>query len=60
VPHPTAGPLYVKLRDNPQIVNATLLTVQQLPPPADDVGRKEARQSAVRSDAPGTPAPSSP
>jgi hypothetical protein len=63
-PHPTAGPLYVKLRDNPQVVNPTLLTVQQLPPPADDVGRKEARQSAVRSDAPGTPvgapAPSSP
>src|SRR5882762_6179604 len=54
-PHPTAGPLYVKLRDNPQIVNPTLLTVQQLPPPADDVGRKEARQSAVHSDAPGAP-----
>jgi hypothetical protein len=52
VPHPTVGPLYVKLRDNPQIVNPTLLTMQQLPAPADDAGRTEARHSAVRSDAP--------
>jgi len=54
VPHPTSGPLFVKLRDNPQIVNATLLTVQQLPPP-DDAGRTEARRSAVRSDVQGAP-----
>jgi hypothetical protein len=57
VPHPTLGPLYVKLRDNPQVVNPTLLTMQQLPPPAGDAGRSEARQSAVRSDAQGAPAP---
>jgi hypothetical protein len=57
VPHPTVGPLYVKLRDNPQIVNPTLLTMQQLPAPADDAGRTEARHSAVRSDAQGAPAP---
>jgi hypothetical protein len=56
-PHPMAGPLYVKLRDNPQIVNPTLLTMQQLPTPADDAGRTEARHSAVRSDAQGAPAP---
>jgi hypothetical protein len=55
VPHPSGGPLYVKLRDNPQVVNTTSLVMQQLPPPADEVGRKEARQSAVRSDAPGAP-----
>jgi hypothetical protein len=54
-PHPTTGPLYVKLRDNPQVVNPTLLTVQQLPAPVDDAGRSEARHSAVRSDAPGAP-----
>jgi len=53
VPHPTAGPLYVKLRDNPQVVNPTLLTMQQLPAAADDAGRNEARQSAVRSDSQG-------
>jgi hypothetical protein len=57
VPHPAAGPLYVKLRDNPQIVNPTLLTMQQLPAPADDAGgRNEARRSAARSDAQGAPA----
>jgi len=39
VPHPTAGPLYIKLRDNPQIINPTLLTVQQLPAPAADAAR---------------------
>jgi len=48
VPHPTAGPLYIKLRDNPQIINPTLLTVQQLPP--DDAGRTDTRRSALRSD----------
>jgi hypothetical protein len=56
VPHPTAGPLYLKLRDNPQVINPTLLTVQQLPPPADeDAGRAEARHSALRSDNQGVP-----
>jgi hypothetical protein len=63
VPHPTTGPLYIKLRDNPQVINPTLLTVQQLPPPADDAGRTEARHSALRSDNQGTasgPAPAAP
>jgi len=62
VPHPTAGPLYIKLRDNPQVVNPTLLTVQQLPP--DDAGRAESRHSALRSDnqggAPSTPSSTTP
>ena len=53
VPHPTAGPLYVKLRDNPQVVNPTLLTMQQLPVAAEDAGRNAARQSAVRGDSQG-------
>ena len=48
VPHPVGGPLYLKLRDNPQAVNPTLLTAQQLPaPPAEDAGRTEARKSAL-------------
>ena len=50
VPHPVDGPLYVKLRDNPQVVNPTLLTVQELPRPADDAGRTESRNSALRSE----------
>jgi hypothetical protein len=47
VPHPGAGPLYVRLRDDPLVINPTTLVAQQLPPPADDGGRSEARQSAL-------------
>jgi len=50
VPHPTDGPLYIRLRDNPQIINPTLLIAKRLPPPADDAGRSEARQSAATDD----------
>ena len=46
VPHPSGGPLYVKLRDNPAVIHGAMLTIQQLPVPADDAGRSEARQSA--------------
>ena len=33
VPHPDGDGLYVKLRDDPSVVNQVTLTVQQLPPP---------------------------
>ena len=33
VPHPRAGALYIKLRDNPQVINPITLTAQQLPLP---------------------------
>lgn len=56
VPHPAGGTLYLKLRDNPQVINATTLTVQQLPLPADDAGRDEARHSAA-TDPAAAPAP---
>jgi hypothetical protein len=66
VPHPGGGPLYVRLRDDPRVINATTLTVQELPVPADDAGRTAARHSAV-TDAADTqtaptaaPAPSAP
>jgi hypothetical protein len=39
VPHPIAGPLYVKLRDNPRVVNPTRLTALELPAPADEEKR---------------------
>jgi hypothetical protein len=50
VPHPSAGPLYIRLRDNPQVVNPTSLMVRQLAPAVDDAGRTEARQSATVAD----------
>jgi hypothetical protein len=32
VPHPAPGPLYVKLRDDPAVINPTVLETQLLPP----------------------------
>ena len=47
VPHPSAGTLYLKLRDDPQIVNPTSLTAQQLPATPAEIDRSEARESAL-------------
>ena len=54
VPHPTNGPLYVKLRDYPSVVNPTSLGTQQLPPTPDEVARAEVRHEAAH-DASGSP-----
>lgn len=48
VPHPEAGTLYLKLRDNPQIANATTLIPQTIAPVKADADRSDARQSALR------------
>jgi len=48
VPHPT-GPLYVKLRDDPAVINQTTLTAQQLPSSPEDLDRASARQPALSS-----------
>jgi hypothetical protein len=37
VPHPTNGVLYVKLRDDPTVVNPTTMEMQQLPASANDL-----------------------
>lgn len=47
VPHPADGHLYVKLRDDPSVVNRATLTAQQLPPSPDEVTRAVARQAAA-------------
>lgn len=47
VPHPTAGPLYVKLRDNPSVINSTTLAMQQLPVSPGELERAGTRQPAV-------------
>ncbi|MDB6041881.1 MAG: putative lipoprotein [Gammaproteobacteria bacterium] len=52
VPHPIDGNLYVKLRDNPSIVNSTALGAQQLPPPSNE----EADRAPARHDAHAEPA----
>jgi hypothetical protein len=47
VPHPTTGPLFIKLRDDPQVVNPTTLSAQQLPVSADANDRADIRHSAA-------------
>jgi hypothetical protein len=47
VPHPKDGPLYVKLRDDPSVINSTSLSVQDVPPSANEAARTEVRNSAV-------------
>jgi hypothetical protein len=58
VPHPSAGPLYVKLRDNPSVINSTTLAMQQLPVSPSELERAGTRQPALSAPAPATtPAP---
>src|SRR6202166_4457461 len=46
VPHPTAGSLYVRLRDDPSVINPTSFDVLELPPTPKDPVRSAARQPA--------------
>lgn len=46
VPHPKSGTLYLKLRDDPQVVNPTTLVAQQLPVAPAESDRSEVRQAA--------------
>jgi hypothetical protein len=57
VPHPTSGPLYVKLRDSPSVINPTTLEMQQLPASPSDSTRVRALAPALpAAPAEGTPA----
>jgi hypothetical protein len=47
VPRPSDGRLYVKLRDDPSVIDATMLVAQQLPPSADEVVRADVRHAAA-------------
>jgi hypothetical protein len=55
VPHPTAGSLYVKLRDDPSAVNKTSLATQEIPPSAEEAARADTRSSAVPGGQPSEP-----
>ncbi|HMD74347.1 MAG TPA: hypothetical protein VKG05_10845 [Steroidobacteraceae bacterium] len=50
VPHPADGIIYVKLRDDPGVVNPTTLTAEQLPASPDDLARSAARQQGLAPD----------
>jgi hypothetical protein len=60
VPHPTDGNLYVKLRDDPSVINLTALGAQVLPPSSDEAARAPERHAAHSDPEPApTPAPAS-
>ena len=50
VPRPADGTLYVKLRDDPSVVNASTLVAQQLPPSSDELAVAAARRAAANSE----------
>ncbi len=50
VPHPVEGPIYVKLRDDPSVINRATLTAEQLPTFPDDLARSDARQLGLATD----------
>jgi hypothetical protein len=49
VPHPVSGPLYVKLRDAPTVINPATLEAQQLPPSPNDQVRAHAATAPAAS-----------
>jgi hypothetical protein len=52
VPHPKTGSLYVRLRDNPAVINPVTLDVDEQPAAPAEVDRTQARESALHSVAP--------
>jgi hypothetical protein len=42
VPHPGKGGLFLKLRDDPSVINQSTLAAEELPPPPEDPARAEA------------------
>jgi hypothetical protein len=46
VPHPTNGQLYVKLRDDPSVINPASLATRELPPAANEADRSAAKPAA--------------
>ncbi len=55
VPRPRSANLYLKLRDNPAVVNPLTLAVVELPAAPAEVDRTQARESALHAEK--TPAP---
>jgi hypothetical protein len=47
VPHPSSGTLYLKLRDDPQVINPTKLVALQIPATPAEADRAQARPAAA-------------
>ena len=56
VPHPAGGQLYVKLRDDPSVVNQVTLAAEKLPPPPGEASARHGNRPAYHE---GAPAPAS-
>ncbi|HEX4007218.1 MAG TPA: hypothetical protein VHX60_13665 [Acidobacteriaceae bacterium] len=56
VPHPDSGQLYVKLRDDPSVVNQVTLATERLPPPPGEVSSRHSPRPSYHEGAP-APAP---
>ncbi len=52
VPHPAGGQLYVRLRDDPSVINLAALGVQQLPPSPEEAARAAVRHAAAQAESP--------
>ncbi|HEY2591107.1 MAG TPA: hypothetical protein VGI35_05900 [Steroidobacteraceae bacterium] len=50
VPHPAEGRLYVRLRDDPVVINLAALDIEQLPPSSEEAARAATRHAAVVED----------
>jgi hypothetical protein len=57
VPRPADGTLYVKLRDDPSVVNTSTLVAQQLPPSSEELALAAARRAAADHDSRANPSP---
>jgi len=55
VPHPEGGQLYVKLRDDPSVVNRVTLAAENLPPPPGQAAHRATRAAYQEGEAPPPP-----
>ncbi len=55
VPHPKDGELFVKLRDDPSVINQASIDTRELPPTPQEAERASARHAAASSPASETP-----
>ncbi len=60
VPHPVNGKLWLKLRDDPSVINTVTLEVQALPPSPEELERAAAQKAAAAQPAPAPAATEAP
>ena len=56
IPQPTNGKLFLRLRDDPAVINPVTVQVAALPPSAEELARAEQRHAAATAQPPPAPA----